>query len=143
MNTQTFTGTLIVKICGGCGMTYGVEESFDQRRRDDHGTFYCPAGCARHYTGKSEAEKLRDELNSAAIRERSLRTTLTHTRDQLQATEYQRRAQKANNTKLRKRIAAGVCPCCQRTFQDVARHMKGQHPAYLADGARQDARGAE
>jgi hypothetical protein len=24
----------------------------------------------------------------------------------------------------------GVCPCCNRTFQQLARHMKAKHPGY-------------
>lgn len=136
MSTQTYTGTLTVIQCAYCHMDFGVTPAFEKKRRDDHKTFYCPTGHSNFYPQNSETERLRASLDSA-------KAQLTHTRDQLQATEYQRRAQKAQNTKLRKRIAAGVCPCCNRTFQDLARHMDGQHPDYLADGARQDARGAE
>jgi hypothetical protein len=130
MSTQTFIGTLVVQTCCICGMAFGVEENYDRARRDDHKQFYCPAGHGQHYAGKSEAEKLQERLDDAARRERSLNARLTHTRDQLQATEYQRRAQKGVNTRLKNRIAAGVCPCCNRTFQDLARHMSGQHPDF-------------
>jgi hypothetical protein len=27
-------------------------------------------------------------------------------------------------------VANGVCPCCNRTFQNLARHMAGKHPDY-------------
>lgn len=39
------------------------------------------------------------------------------------------------STTLR-RIAAGVCPCCRRSFTDLARHMSSQHPDYagISDG---------
>lgn len=143
MSTQTFTSTLTIIDCPNCGMPFGISEDFEKRRRNDHADFYCPRGHVMAYTGKSDAEKARDDAAALRRRLECTEATLTHTRDQLQATEYQRRAQKANNTKLRKRIAAGVCPCCNRTFQDVARHMKGQHPEYVTEGARQDARGAE
>jgi hypothetical protein len=33
-------------------------------------------------------------------------------------------------TRIKKRVAAGVCPCCNRSFKDLARHMAGQHPDY-------------
>lgn len=45
----------------------------------------------------------------------------------------------AQLTKTRKRIANGVCPCCHRTFQNLARHMAGQHPAY--EESDQEAKG--
>ncbi len=30
----------------------------------------------------------------------------------------------------RERIVSGVCPCCNRTFQNLARHIAGQHPDF-------------
>lgn len=36
--------------------------------------------------------------------------------------------QKGQLTKLRNRIANGVCPWCQRSFANVARHVEHQHP---------------
>jgi hypothetical protein len=123
MTTHTFTGTLTVTECGECGVTFGMTEEFIAARRSDHRGFYCPKGHSRYYPQKSEAEKLRDRLRSAQAQ-------LPHTQDQLQATEYQRRAQKGQNTRLKNRIAAGVCPCCNRSFQDLRRHMAGQHPDY-------------
>lgn len=123
MTPQTFTGTLTVIECGECGVTFGMTEEFIAQRRADHRGFHCPNGHSRYYPQKSEAEKLRDRLRSAEAR-------LTHTQDQLQMTEYQRRAQKGQNTRLKNRIAAGVCPCCNRSFQDLRRHMAGQHPDY-------------
>jgi hypothetical protein len=31
---------------------------------------------------------------------------------------------------MRKRIQSGVCPCCNRTFENLGRHMKSKHPAF-------------
>jgi hypothetical protein len=38
-------------------------------------------------------------------------------------------------TKQRKRAANGVCACCHRSFANVARHMKTQHPDFNPDAA--------
>lgn len=35
-------------------------------------------------------------------------------------------------TRTRNRIAAGVCPCCNRTFQNLADHMRTLHADYVA-----------
>jgi hypothetical protein len=32
--------------------------------------------------------------------------------------------------KLRERARAGVCPCCHRTFKQLAAHMANKHPDY-------------
>jgi hypothetical protein len=37
-------------------------------------------------------------------------------------------------TKLKKRTSAGTCPCCTRTFANMAEHMKKQHPDFVAEG---------
>jgi hypothetical protein len=31
---------------------------------------------------------------------------------------------------VQKRVGNGVCPCCNRTFEDLARHMKVKHREY-------------
>jgi hypothetical protein len=33
--------------------------------------------------------------------------------------------------KTQRRVASGVCPCCTRSFQNLARHMDGEHPNYV------------
>ncbi len=43
---------------------------------------------------------------------------------------HQVRAQKAAKTKLKNRIKHGVCPCCKRTFQNIAKHIATKHPGY-------------
>jgi len=47
--------------------------------------------------------------------------------------EAQRRAEKAAKTRIKNRIGNGVCPCCNRTFKDLASHMKCKHPEYASD----------
>jgi len=123
MTTQTYTGTLSIVECPDCHMDFGVTPQFERARRADHKSFYCPAGHPMSYGQKTEAERLRERL-------RVTEAQLTHTEDQLQATEYQRRAQKGQVTRLRNRVAAGVCPCCSRSFADLRRHMAGQHPDF-------------
>lgn len=49
----------------GCGVTYGLTAGFEERRRADHESFYCPNGHSHSYTQKTEAEKLRDSLRVA------------------------------------------------------------------------------
>ena len=47
--------------------------------------------------------------------------------------EAKRRGEKAAKTRIKNRIAAGVCPCCNRTFQNLAKHMAGQHPDFTPE----------
>jgi hypothetical protein len=50
--------------------------------------------------------------------------------DERDTAERRRRAEKAAKTKIKNRVAKGVCPCCNRTFQNLADHMKSKHPDY-------------
>lgn len=129
--TQTFTGTLEVITCGGCGITFGMEETFYNLRKSDHKNWHCPNGCERHFTSKSEADKLREELNSAnnllAIRQ----SIISDKNQRIEQLGYSVRSLKAAKTKILNRVKNGVCPCCNRTFKDLQNHFKSKHPELL------------
>ena len=73
----------------------------------------------------SEREKLRRERDQ-------LKQQLAYKDDEIAAKGKQL-------TRLQKRIHAGVCPCCNRTFTNVARHMKTKHPNVVSLPQKQTA----
>lgn len=107
--------------CINCGVLFMIPDSFNSRLRETHANFYCPNGHAQYYTGKTEAEKLREELERT---QRNL--TAAKCAEAEQRTEREKVERKLKRTC--KRIHAGVCPCCNRTFTNLARHMATQHP---------------
>lgn len=125
----TYEGTLTILTCW-CGMRHAVPEelrAFQQRQHRDGARdvtgIYCPLGHQHVPSGKGEAERLREKL--AAEEERAAR--ILANLDQEQASH---RATKGQLTKAKKRVANGVCPCCHRSFVQLARHMKTQHPTF-------------
>ena len=44
-----------------------------------------------------------------------------------------RHAAKGQISKLKKRASAGVCPCCNRSFQNLRRHMGNKHPEFVGE----------
>lgn len=118
----TWTERIVTQDCVNCGMRFGVPESFDKMRLEDGRSFYCPAGHSQSYTRR------RDELEAARARASALQ-------DQLRATEKSLAAQKGQNTKLKNRVGKGVCPCCNRHFANVERHMASKHPDYSEGGS--------
>lgn len=42
----------------GCGITYWLEEGFEERRQKDKRDFYCPNGHSHVYFGETDAQKL-------------------------------------------------------------------------------------
>jgi hypothetical protein len=121
--TYAYTGTLNIVACFHCGMNFGVTSTFYSRRVGDHATFYCPAGHGNAYRGRSREEQLVEQLDAA-------RSMSRRERERRERAERSAAAHKGQVTKIRKRVANGVCPCCNRSFQDLGRHMKGQHPDF-------------
>jgi hypothetical protein len=121
--------TLYVSDCAECGVVFGIPSTLERRRRDDGGAFYCPNGHNLVFT-ESEVDKARKRAEQAEREAQWARTSRDSWRDQAQAAERRRAAVKGQLTKVKKRVAAGVCPGCNRTFQDLARHMAGKHPDY-------------
>lgn len=135
--TVSATAELITEECCCCGVLFAMPVELKRQCRDQPGpggkSFYCPNGHSQHYTGKSKAQVERERGDRLARWLEAANARATSEYDQRQAAERSNRALRAVNTRTRKRIAAGLCPCCRRTFQDLAKHMAGQHPDY-ADG---------
>lgn len=105
----------------GCGLTFAVPESlWRQWRNDSTWWWYCPNGHRQHYGDEASD---RTKLKRAEARER-------HLQDQLQAAEREAEQRRQTIIRERSRFANGVCPCCNRSFTNVRRHMKTQHPDY-------------
>jgi hypothetical protein len=127
-DTTTYTETLTVITCSseGCGVTFALTEAFIAARRQDHATWYCPNGHHRYYPSETELEREKRRRASAEEDSRIYRAEAE--------TERKRAAAfKGNLTKARRRWARGVCPCCRRTFPNVAAHMQTEHPEELEE----------
>jgi hypothetical protein len=109
--------------CASCGMLFGISQTYLRKRLEDHKGFYCPNGHANYFPQETEAERLRGQLEFARTRARGEERRREVAERSLAAT-------KGVVTKLKKRVANGVCPCCNRHFADLQRHMDGQHPDF-------------
>lgn len=102
--------------CSACGIVYFVPDNFRDKRRQDHKTFYCPNGHNQYFPGETEAERLTREL--AAEKQRT-RLAL--------ARENEERIAREKLARKLKRVGRGVCPECNRSFANLARHMNCKH----------------
>lgn len=109
-------------ICGECGITFNIPETWRAEKQLTGASWYCPNGHCRVYK-ESDTERMRKQLEEEKRRHAN---TLSRLNEAI-ASEL-----KVNKeiTRIKKRAAAGVCPCCNRTFQQLARHMKTKHPNY-------------
>lgn len=133
MSTVQLRGiTCQVAECRTCGIPYTVPLTVYETHREKGGFHFCPNG---HQWGWSEdrceeaiVRQERDRLRQEAARKDEKIRLLQEQRGHA---ERQTAAVKGHLTRHKKRAAAGTCPCCNRTFQQLARHMKNQHPKYV------------
>jgi hypothetical protein len=127
--TLTFTGELTVVACW-CGMRHAVPaelRNYQQRQYDNGNSdpigIYCPLGHTHIPAGESKIARIQRQRQWArdeAARERAAR----------EQAEASAAAYKGVATKAKKRAAAAVCPCCNRSFVQLRRHLETKHPDY-------------
>lgn len=120
--TYTEVGAFITETCCNCGIAFGMPEKFQKEKLQKGGSFYCPNGHGQHYC-ESDVKKLEKQLLNEQSRHDQTKAKLRDTKGSLVA-------EKGHRTRLKNRIKNGVCPCCNRYFQNLHKHMKGQHPEY-------------
>lgn len=120
---------LVSETCCNCGVPFGLhKETYDQRKRDGK-NFHCPNGHQQHYT-ETEETKLKRELEKEKQRRQWAENSRDIAQKDARRSERKARAYKGVTTKIKNRVKNGVCPCCNRTFQNVMRHMKTKHPRW-------------
>jgi len=124
-------------VCCTCGVLFCMPESLIKNRREDGTTFYCPNGHTMTFGNaiKREADKLREELAAQARWLEASRADVVRQRERREAAERQAAAARGQVTKLKNRVGNGVCPCCNRTFTNLQRHMHTKHPGFANEGA--------
>jgi hypothetical protein len=115
--------------CYKCGIPFGMTNDFIRRRREDGQSFYCPAGHSQCFC-ESEVKRLQRALDAKKRREEILEAEVANQRLSREATERSLSATKGVLTRTKNRVAKGICPCCNRSFQDLRRHMESQHPDF-------------
>lgn len=108
--------------CCRCGERFGLARDSHAHLKRSSQTFWCPNGHQQHFPlGPTEAEKLQQDRAS---------------HHKARAAAY-----KGQVTKIKRRVGAGICPCCNRSFANLARHMAGQHPDFTPDQESETADG--
>lgn len=141
--TQGITMQLALYVldCAACGVVFGITTEYEERRRDDGIAFHCPNGhvnswqetaADRERKARIKAEKLAQQLEEDRSR---YQEWLRKEREAHKATERRRAAAKGQLTKAKKRAAAALCPCCNRSFVQLRRHLETKHPEYSGEVA--------
>lgn len=117
--------------CPECRINYWLPDGFRDERRKDQRIWWCPNGHQRWYA-ESEVDRLRRERD--VLKQQMARAEEERDRAyriQSEAVDARIKAERELR-RVQRRAVAAVCPCCNRSFQNVARHMKTKHPNVTA-----------
>jgi hypothetical protein len=112
-------------------MVFSMPDDFyrTMKQLGNAGTFYCPAGHTQCFPlGETEEAKLRRERDR-------LQQRIAERDDRISDLEKSNAATRGVVTRIKNRISNGVCPCCNRTFSNLASHIKTKHPSYKNEEA--------
>ncbi len=130
MTTEIVTVTLTRISCGQCGGCYAVDEHYRATKEANGGFWTCPyCACSWGY-GDSAVKRAERALAQERARHDQTRADRDYQREVRKKAERREIAQKAAKTRIKNRIANGVCPCCKRHFANLGSHMKGKHPEF-------------
>jgi hypothetical protein len=112
----------VVWECRNCGCVSTCPEQVFEEHHAEGGFHHCPNGHQWGWTKEiSEREQLRRERDQ-------LKQKIAERNDEVGRQIEMRKKIEGKLGRITKRINHGVCPCCNRTFDNLARHMKSKHP---------------
>lgn len=122
-------------ICWRCKVIYWLpNDLYRSARRDENISFYCPHGHIAHFTaGETDEAKLRRERDLLKQEQARLNDEIRRQRELCEAAERSAAAYRGQTTRLKNRAKAGLCPCCNRHFTNIQRHIATKHPDISAD----------
>jgi hypothetical protein len=115
--------------CIKCGVDIVMPAYMYDHRLKDQTNFYCPNGHPQRFIGETEEQKLRKLVKT----ERRWRE---QEQQRVREVEAKLSAIKGVVTRLKNRAAAGLCTCCNRSFQNLKRHMEIKHPDQVKAAGR-------
>ena len=123
--TLKLTVTFTEVACGECGGIYALAARYYEQQRVNGGFWNCPY-CRCRWGFSKKASEL--ELAKADAKWQS--SMLANERARHDQTRASLVGHKAAKTRLKNRIARGICPCCKRHFTNLQRHMDCKHPEF-------------
>lgn len=121
--------------CPKCGVWSAAPVEVERlaRQRPGLSVFCCNGHSMVFLEGESEADKLRRERDQLVQRLAQKDDDIRHQRERAERGERQLSAARGQITRIKNRAAKGVCPCCNRHFTNLERHMHTKHPGYVTE----------
>lgn len=111
--------------CAACGTQHSFELSIYNvaLQRAGEVNIYCPYGHKWHYKPRKQID---EEAETRRERDQ-LRQRIAQKDDEIAEANRRVSAAEGQVTRLRNRANAGLCPCCNRHFDNLQRHMATKH----------------
>ena len=125
MSTFTYNGReLFFDTCPTCKAGHAFPMSlYYSAKANSKISIVCPHGHEWHYKSQRQID---EEAEVRRERDR-LKQMLAQKDDEIGQAVRQVRAARGQVTRLRNRAKAGMCPCCNRHFVNLERHMASKH----------------
>ena len=114
----------VVTQCGTCAVWHTIPEVIHSCYKREGGFWHCP-NC--HQRGWDKGTDAIERENTRRERDR-LKQEAARLAEEIAAEKARADVAEKKYLQARRRSAAGVCPCCNRTFANMQRHMKAKHP---------------
>lgn len=127
--------TILVTGCVSCKCDWEIPQAlYVAAKASEKITFYCPYGHPQIFSKRpTEADLLRQERDKLKQNTAYLEDRLRAEEEQRRLAQNQARGFKSVATRMKNRVAAGVCPCCNRSFANLQMHMAKQHKGFVAE----------
>jgi hypothetical protein len=127
--------------CAKCGESIHLTPDQENMLRRSEQTFFClwghsnyfPAGDTPEDVLRRERDRLKQQVAQIEDERSAALATASNQLELRRAAERRVAAMKGQVTRLKTRAANGVCPCCNRTFTNLARHMASKHAGFVAE----------
>jgi transcription elongation factor Elf1 len=128
MGTATLNRTVNLKVmeCGTCGIAFALPQSLYDHCYNEGGYWTCPLGHSRGWDKGNKKAYARELEEKVA----QLESKIDIEKNRVQSAQREAAAARGQVTKIKNRVGKGICPCCNRSFQNLRRHMTTQHPDY-------------
>lgn len=135
--TKRYAQSVALRVyeCPDCGVAHGLPVSLAVALQKVAGTYCCPNG---HRIGwhDTEADKERRRADAAERRATQAEAAAATQRRRADRERLTAIALRGHLTRMRTRIANGVCPvpgCHRSGFSRVRAHLASKHPEWLAE----------
>lgn len=117
--------------CAQCKVRFGLADDTHAALTQSSANFCCPYGHRQHFPqGPSETDLLRKERDTLKQQMARADSDVAFYRERSEESDRRASAFKGVATRMKNRVARGVCPCCNRTFANLQAHMDTKHKGF-------------